>query len=573
MDSLRLFAIALALAAVSPPSPAQDRSVREVYAPGEVAHWAFEQGGKRIGACWSRYEGEADLADLRAHHFKSQVLLRLETPEGTLEQRFSGSLWTDGAAHPLRFVLDAAASDSWSAVEISFANGKAQALVLQGPQRSEIERPLSEGAFLLANNFLGHLELALALDPPSSSGPKTYPMFSGNALQGFNLKVEHVEDLAGAQDGAVAVFKDSLGERLRLDGRGRLLACEVPAQKLVLRRVDEPVEPFTIQRPLPPAARADLAREEVLIADGEVSLAGTITRRKDDSGAAPGRLPALFFVSGSGPQDREGYSSGIDLGTHVILDRLTSEGFLVLRFDDRGVGESEGPTEGTTYDDLVADARACLRFLAARPDVDPARVAAIGHSEGGESVPILAAEGDALAAIVLMAAPGRSVDELVREQMLYQRGIEGASAEDLEGLGRTIDDFFERLAKSEPIETEGLPEELRMLLAARAWLESHLRQDPIATIKKVRCPVLILQGGRDIQVSAERDAQVLSAALDQAGHPDHELVVFPELDHLFKKTTGERSTGLDYFKSRPIDPGFLDTLAAWLKERLIPSGK
>src|SRR5262249_58570341 len=99
-------------------------------------------------------------------------------------------------------------------------------------------------------------------------------------------------------------------------------------------------------------------------------------------------VPALTFLSGSGGQDREGFSSGIDLGTHEILDRLTREGFLVLRFDDRGVGASTGPTQDIVFDDLVGDGRRAVRYLLARPDVDPKRVAVIGHSEGGLSAPV-----------------------------------------------------------------------------------------------------------------------------------------------------------------------------------------
>ena len=94
-------------------------------------------------------------------------------------------------------------------------------------------------------------------------------------------------------------------------------------------------------------------------------------------------------------------------GTHEILDRLTEEGYLVLRVDDRGVGQSKGPLKDIGFDGLIADARACVEYLLEREDVDPGRVAVIGHSEGGETAPILARELPEIAAIVLMAAPGR----------------------------------------------------------------------------------------------------------------------------------------------------------------------
>src|SRR5262249_48286028 len=160
---------------------------------------------------------------------------------------------------------------------------------------------------------------------------------------------------------------------------------------------------FTIDlaRAVLPAA-GDIEREEVKIADGDVTLAGTITRKK----GAQGRLPAVTFLSGSGGQDREGFSSGIDLGTPEILDRPPREGFLVLRFDDRGVGGSTGPIQDLDFDGLTGDGRRAVHYLLARTDVDPKRVAVIGHSEGALSAPVLAAS-EPLAAIVLMASPGR----------------------------------------------------------------------------------------------------------------------------------------------------------------------
>ena len=100
-----------------------------------------------------------------------------------------------------------------------------------------------------------------------------------------------------------------------------------------------------------------------------------------------------------------------------------------------------------------------------------------------------------------------------------------------------------------------MPEEYRALLTNRAWYQDHARQDPVATIRKVRCPVLILQGAMDFQVSAELDAKPLHAALTEAKHPDHELHVFPRLDHLFKRVAGERSDARGVLHRPPDRPG------------------
>lgn len=549
-----LFGLAPVLLAALQQPAAAPRSVAD-FQPGAEACWTIEQGGQRLGECATRYEGEVSLGSLRAHLFHDQVRLELATPSGKLRQLFTVALWTDSAGHPLRLDSRAQIGDSKSAVEGTFVGGKAELVVRQGSSEKPVSVKVPDGVYLLTNNFVSQLELALRLAP---EGPLT--LFSANALQTFPFTRKRVE----TPDGAL-VYEDSLGERLTLSPEHELMLLELPPQKLTMRRVEEKVERFTIEL-APSVPAADIEREEVEIVDGDVSLAGTLTRKKGLV-AEGGKLPAIFFLSGSGPQDREGFSSGIDVGTHEILDHLTREGFLVLRVDDRGVGASRGPTQDMDFDDLVEDGRRAVRFLLERPDVDPKRVVLIGHSEGGISAPILATT-EPIAAVVLMAAPGRTLEELLGEQLRFGRKLQGAKPEELAAFDHELDVFLDHIAKGEPIPKEGLAPELAAFVPARAWLLSHLGRDPLVVLKQVRCPILILQGGKDVQVSAERDAPKLVAALDEVKHPDHELELFPALDHLFKKASDPPSE-LDYLKARPVDAEFLDALAAWLRARLM----
>jgi pimeloyl-ACP methyl ester carboxylesterase len=555
--------LALALAEPAPQTPARAQDVASLRRAGDTAVWAFEQAGQRIGQCASVYEGEVELAGLRAHHFREQVVLRIDTPSGPFEQRYRCELWIDARARPLRMRLEAAVGDSYSSVEATFAAGKAEAAIFQGGKERKLTLDVAPDAYLLCNNFLSQLELALAFEMPAEGEPRKLNLFSGNSLQGLTYEVEHVGPLAESEGGPGVKLSDSLGETLSLDAAGRLIACEVAGQQLVLRRVVEPVEPLALERPAA-RPRPELDREDVRIQYGDVSLAGTLTRPP----GAEGKLPGVFFVSGSGGQDRDGFASGIDLGTHEILDRLTLEGFAVLRVDDRGVGESTGPTEDLDLDDLVEDARQCALFLQARADVDAARIVLIGHSEGAVTVPILAADMEGIAAIVLLAAPGRSVFDILVEQLLAGKRAEGAQAAELEAFERRAREFLVALAAGGQIERAGLPPELEYFLDARAWLASHAKVDPVANLAKLTCPILLLQGERDIQVSAERDARPLAAALTASEHPDFELVLYPELDHLFKRTQGEKPSGLDYLKDRPVDSEVLDKLAVWLRARV-----
>ena len=546
-------------------SSAAERTVADVFDAGEETLWVVEQDGTTIGHCWSRYEGPVDIGGVRTHRFRAEVRLEGAVQGRTLLQQYTTDLWTADDGQPLRVSFRAAVADTRAAVDISFSGSEGEARVRQGPSDRSQDVRIEDGAYVLANNFVSHLDLLLALEQPSAGESATYRLFSANALRGVPFNLEAVEGAEGA------VFRDNFGEVLHVDRNGRLELVELSAQKIVFRRTDDAdaaVERLSIDPPQPATRSTDFDSEDVKIEFGEVSLAGTITRPKGVSGPRP----AVFFISGSGGQDRDGFASGLDLGTYEILDRLTEEGFLVLRVDDRGVGESRGPTADLSYDDLVEDARQAVRFLKSREDVDGSRIALIGHSEGGQTAPILAAE-DEIAAVVLMAAPGRNVLELLREQLRRARKLGGSSAEELEQFASELDSSLTRLVGDDPVEEETLPPELRPFLGARSWLRAHAEQDPVAVLKRVRSPVLILQGARDIQVSSERDAPLLEAALEEVGHADHELVIFPELDHLFKKTEGGDSSGLDYLKNRPIDPEFLDTLVAWLSQRLLESSE
>jgi len=524
------------------------------YRAGQEARWAIEQAGKRIGDGVARYEGEVALAGLRAHLFREQVRLELPAPGSTLEQRFTMELWTGADGHPLRFDFRAQVGDARTVVEGLVVEGQVELSVLQGPVARSQSFPVAPEAFLLANNFVGHIELVLALSPVETS--RTVTLFSVNLGQTFPYVLRRVEELPEG-----AILEDSLGERLHFVA-GRLERVEIPAQEIVFLRTEEPVARFEIQRPVRPGADEGLEREEVRIDDGAVSLAGTVTRPK----GATGRLPALTFLSGSGLQDREGFAAGMDLGTHEILDHLTRAGFLVLRVDDRGAGESTGPMEDLTFDDLVADGRRVLEHLRARPDVDPERIALLGHSEGGVSAPILAAEGG-VAAVVLLAAPGRPVDVLLREQLLAGRAAAGAGAEELARFGADMDAFLTAVAAGTPPPAAGLAPELATFVPRHAWLRSHIGRDPLAVLARVACPVLVLQGARDVQVLADRDTPALAGALEK--HPDHEVRVFPTLDHLFKVASDPPSS-LDYLRARPVDAEFLGVLTAWLTARLAP---
>lgn len=555
----------LAVLVVGPAARAGERSVSALYEPGDQAVWSFTLADKPIGRQLFRYEGPTTLAGVSAHRFRSWVIMDAAMPL-PVEQRFLSELWVDEQGRPLRHVLGVEMGSNRSTVELTFEGRQAAARIVQAPAPRSLEFDLPGEVFVQANNVLGPFELLLALRPPTEHASLETLLISSNVLQVFPYEASWVKDV-DTEGGTVHVYRDSLGETLSFDESGRLLTLEVPAQQLVVRRSEtEVVEPFELSPAsvAPQSSWDDFDVEEVTITHGEVSLAGSLTR----PAGAEGRLPGVFFISGSGLQDRDGFSSGVDVGTRQVLDRLTRAGFAVLRVDDRGAGSSTGPTRGIGYQDLLADARACLDFLLAHDGVDPSCVAVIGHSEGGITAPLLAAERSQVAAIVLMASSGRPLTEVIMEQNARALDLSGITGDERDAMLTEIRHVLELVTSEGELSPEDLPEDYRAMLGMRPWLQQHARQDPVANLARVRCPVLIVQGELDFQVSAERDAPLLQAALDDAGHEDHELVVFDGLDHLFKRAPGEESRFSDYFTDRDVDEAFLARLESWLVERL-----
>ena len=565
--------LAAGVAQAGAPETRDAARVDAVYTAGERAAWVIEQAGKRIGSHFFDYAGSEALGDVTAHRFDGGLEMETPTALGVARIRASGSLWTDEHGHPLKFASHGEALGVKSALDFVVAGDKAHAKLQQGPAARTLDAAIAANVFLLANNWVGMIELVARLRAPAAGASAKIALFSADVFQALTYELTHAGDFAARRGDELvegAKFRDSLGEVLMVEPGGRLFALEVPPQAVKFRRVDESGEVAAADRvarfaldvvlPLP----GDFLREEVSIrhGDGAVVLSGTVSRKK----GSPARSPAVFFISGSGPQDREGLAGGIDVGTHELLDHLTEAGFLVLRVDDRGVGRSVGPIAGASYDDLIADARACVDHLLVRADVDPAKIFLIGHSEGGETAPILACERR-VAGIVLMAAPGRSMFEILREQKLDALQRAGVPEAQIAAELAVHKQFLELVASEDEIDGTQVREDYRPFLAQRPWFQSHARRDPLAQIRAVKCPILIVQGDMDLQVSAERDAPPLEAAAKEGGNTDVTLRRFARLDHLFKKIEAEKPTLSDYLMPRPVDREFQDFVAAWLKER------
>jgi dienelactone hydrolase len=279
------------------------------------------------------------------------------------------------------------------------------------------------------------------------------------------------------------------------------------------------------------------------------TLAGTLTMPK----GAAGPVPAVVLITGSGPQDRD---NGMPLIPDYaffrqVADSLSRRGMAVLRMDDRGVGGSGGATPDVTTEHFADDVRAAVAWLRARPDIDAARIALAGHSEGGLIAPMVAADDARIAAVVLLAAPswsGRRISDMQLRDVLAAQGTTGAA----------LDSVLAAAYADRDAAAAGVP-----------WIRWFLEHDPLPVARRVRVPVLVLQGATDRQVTAEQ-AEELGAAVRAGGNGDVTVRVFPALNHLFLPDAEGTADPARYaaLPDKRVPATVLGAMADWLAAKL-----
>jgi uncharacterized protein len=344
-----------------------------------------------------------------------------------------------------------------------------------------------------------------------------------------------------------------VGIRARTDREGRLLGAFVPAQGAFFDRLpgDSPVASWTPVRVSyeAPLGAPYVAEQVTLRTPAGITLAGTLTMPVHPAGT---RVPAAVLITGSGPQERDEAipSIGNYRPFREIADTLSRRGIAVLRLDDRGMGGSDAGPPAATSADFADDIRAALVWLRARADVDPRRVALVGHSEGGLIAPMIAASDSTLRAIALVAAPAVSG----RAIMAYQR--------------RWAVDHDASIARVDRDSAlAAIEREVERLIAAPGWLHFFAGYDPIPALRRVRARTLILQGETDRQITAEQ-AGMIAAALRDGGNRDVSVHVFPRMNHLMLDDESGDPAGYGRLRSYAVRRDFMGTLVEWLAANL-----
>ncbi len=380
-------------------------------------------------------------------------------------------------------------------------------------------------------------------------------------------KISYDKSVLKIEIGSIgAKYEGTINEDGEFEGTFNQSGLSIPlvlsTKTLEKEKVNRPQEP---QKPYPYYC------EELKFTNekDKVELAGTLTMP-----SKTGKFPAVILISGSGPQNRDE-----ELLNHkpflVLSDYLTKKGIAVLRFDDRGTAESTGDFYSATTFDFATDVEYAVQYLRCRKEIDKSKIGLIGHSEGGLIAAIVASKDKTIDFIVSMAGSmlrgdkqlllqkqkietklGIEQAQIDKEQNIFQKAYKIILNENLNGkeLQDTLISYF----------TPKYPENYTKELVNKItlpWMITFIRLEPKIYLEKVTCPILAINGSKDLQVSAKENLQVVKDIFKQS--PNITTKELENLNHLFQECT----TGLpnEYgIITQTISPVVLKEISNWI---------
>lgn len=339
------------------------------------------------------------------------------------------------------------------------------------------------------------------------------------------------------------------------------------------------------KRPQEPQAPFPYREEEIKFANkaAGIQFAGTLTLPQ---GAGP--FPAVVLLSGSGAQNRDQAVFG-HRPFYVMADYLTRRGIAVLRFDDRGTGQSGGNSAAATAADYATDAQAALDFLRTRREINGKHLGLVGHSEGGTAAIAAANKPQSPSFLVLLATPGVLGPEVIVRQTLdisrlktndpkILAGVEQRQRALLNIVQQISDDKHARarlipamippipLPPEQAAQMQKLAENKAAMMTTPAY-RFMLEDNPPRNLRTIKCPVLALNGSKDLLVAAEPNLKSIEKALKTGGNRDVTVRELPGLNHLFQTAPTGAVTEYDQIEET-FSPTALRAIGDWVLARV-----
>jgi len=481
---------------------------------------------------------------------------RLGAPLNVVTRRAEMKYTADGT--PERFSLDGSANGSDVSVRTSFVNGTAQTEGNQGTAKIATSHQFSPQAVVLPNGVFSlyaaladrlskvtaGAELKAYILPLAEIGVRVVSDQPERIQVGTSfLNVQRYDLLFNNPGGDLAVS-------LTAGDGGRLIRLSIPAQAIEVVREDV----------ASPTSRTQVfsnpGDEAVVIPAVGFNLGATITRPS----APAARMPAVILLSGSSVGDRDGFVQGVPTLAH-LAGAIADARILAVRYDKRGFGQSGGRAESATIQDYAEDVRAVVRWLLQRKDIDPKRIALVGHSEGAWVALLAAAREKRVGAVASIAGPATTGADLVLAQQ--QRA--------LDQMKLTPDEREKKVALQKQIQTavitgkgwELVPQEERRA-ADTPWFQSLLAFDPAKVLKDIRQPLFFVHGALDKQVPPAHADLLADMARKQSDSESIDVVVVRGVNHLLIPAFTGEVTEYASLTDRNVSKDVSGALTAWL---------
>lgn len=340
----------------------------------------------------------------------------------------------------------------------------------------------------------------------------------------------------------------------------------------------------SLKRPQTPQEPFEYNVEEVFFQNTQdsITLAGTFTYPRTGR-----NFPVAILISGSGPQNRNSEIFG-HKSFWVLADYLTNQGIAVLRYDDRGVGESTGNFSKATSVDFAEDVVAAIAYLKSRKEINLNKIGLIGHSEGGIIAPMVASENKNVAFVVSMAGvmlPGSELLLLQKELQLQSMGssevfitkeiefdkgiMKLINASTSDSLKRNLEKYTSEYFKKNPkfASDHGMTETYYKTLIVESysspWLSNFIKYDPKNALESLECPLFALNGEKDLQVPAKENLEVLEHISTIDSSKNFTLKSYSGLNHLFQEC--KTGTLMEYGQiEQTLSPQVLQDIAEWI---------
>ena len=469
---------------------------------------------------------------------------------------------------PQQMTMDGARYGQAFTVSTTFDSGVATSLIQTGIDRSTAATPVDPIAIVVPDYFFGAFEAMVARLGGAEPGQEL-PIFIAPQAQITAVvrevrsqQVQTAERLLTAQIYRLT-FLDAerpLDVDVWADQDRRLLRLTIPVLGVEVARED------VVRVSTRLTTERHAGATDVRVPASGFSLASTVTTPVGREMPQDG-WPAVLLVPGTASVDRDENLFGVPLFAQLAA-ALADEGYLVMRYDKRGAGQSGGRQESAALEDYADDVRTLVRYLDRRDDVDEKRIAVAGHGEGGWVGLYAASREKRIDALALLHVPSIRGTELVLEQQRAELDrIQAPAAERVQKieLQRQI-----HAAVLDEGDWEDIPDNLR-LRADTFWFRSFLEFDPAEVMRRTRQPVLILHGELDRQISPHHADRLAELALARRRKESTiQLAKMPGINHLMLRATTGGVEEYGRLSDKNVASEVISVLTDWLARTVPP---